>query len=79
MTYLIARVARMRWILQDVRRTSSVMRRRAMSYTAARQRAAEEKKPDSDPRINDLGRAIEDDFATIRETYGDYPPFSVGG
>lgn len=30
----------------------------------------EQKKTDSDPRINDLGRAIEDDYATIRETYG---------
>ncbi|KAL2071248.1 hypothetical protein VTL71DRAFT_12483 [Oculimacula yallundae] len=29
----------------------------------------EDKETDSDPRINDLGRAIEDDFATIRETY----------
>jgi triacylglycerol lipase len=28
------------------------------------------KKLDSDPRINELGRAIEDDFATIRENYG---------
>jgi len=28
-----------------------------------------EHKPDSDPKINDLGRAIEDDFATIRQTY----------
>lgn len=30
----------------------------------------QKKKTESDPRINDLGRAIEDDFATIRETYG---------
>lgn len=26
-------------------------------------------KPSGDPRINDLGRAIEDEFATIRESY----------
>jgi triacylglycerol lipase len=26
-------------------------------------------KPDGDPRINVFGRAIEDDFATIRENY----------
>jgi hypothetical protein len=32
--------------------------------------AEKEKKPDGDPRINILGRAIEDDFATIRENYG---------
>lgn len=32
---------------------------------------AEKKKVDSgDPRIDDLGRAIEDDYATIRENYG---------
>ena len=29
-----------------------------------------EKKPSCDPRINDLGRAIQDDFATIRDNYG---------
>jgi len=28
------------------------------------------KKKDSDPRISDLGRAIEDDYATIRKSYG---------
>jgi hypothetical protein len=27
-------------------------------------------KPSGDERINDLGRAIEDEFAMIRETYG---------
>jgi triacylglycerol lipase len=32
-----------------------------------------EKKTNSDPRINDLGRAIEDDFATIRKNYGILP------
>lgn len=30
----------------------------------------QQKETDSDPRINDLGRAIEDDFATIRQNYG---------
>jgi hypothetical protein len=29
-----------------------------------------QKKPGADPRINDLGRAIQDDFATIRDNYG---------
>ncbi|KUJ18036.1 alpha/beta-hydrolase [Mollisia scopiformis] len=33
------------------------------------QRAEKEKKTDSDPRINDIGRAIEDDYATIRQNY----------
>jgi triacylglycerol lipase len=28
------------------------------------------KKTDRDPRINILGRVIEDDFATIRQNYG---------
>jgi triacylglycerol lipase len=34
--------------------------------------AVKEKKTDDDPRINILGRAIEDDFATIRENYGNF-------
>lgn len=34
------------------------------------QKAEKEKTPDDDPRINLLGRAIEDDFATIRAKYG---------
>ncbi|RDW81951.1 triacylglycerol lipase [Coleophoma cylindrospora] len=32
-------------------------------------RKDQQKKKDGDPRINDLGRAIEDDFATIRQNY----------
>jgi triacylglycerol lipase len=28
------------------------------------------KKRDTDPRIGDLGRAIEDDYANIRDNYG---------
>lgn len=32
-------------------------------------RAAKLKRTSSDPRINDLGRAIEDDYATIRDNY----------
>ena len=28
------------------------------------------KNPTNDPRVNDLGRAIEDDYATIRTKYG---------
>jgi triacylglycerol lipase len=34
--------------------------------------AVKEKKTDDDPRINILGRAIEDDFATIRKNYGNF-------
>ncbi|KAH6683339.1 Alpha/Beta hydrolase protein [Halenospora varia] len=43
--------------------------RRYISSTFPRSHAENEKKPNCDPRINDLGRAIEDDFATIRENY----------
>jgi hypothetical protein len=31
----------------------------------------------NDPRIGDLGRAIEDDYATIRSNYGIPPPPSL--
>jgi hypothetical protein len=34
------------------------------------EKAEKEKKVDDDPRVNLLGRAIEDDFATIRAKYG---------
>jgi hypothetical protein len=37
---------------------------------------SEEKSINPDPKINDLGRAIEDDFATIRENYGMPIPLS---
>lgn len=36
-------------------------------------------KPSSDPKINDLGRAIEDDFGTIRANYGMRPVHSPLG
>jgi len=48
---------------------SSEYRSRAFSCCPCLQRAEKEKKTNKDPRINDLGRAIEDDFATIRENY----------
>lgn len=34
------------------------------------EKVEKEKKIDKDPRVNNLERAITDDFATIRETYG---------
>jgi hypothetical protein len=40
------------------------------SSRVSTQKVEKEKKVRSDPRINILGRAIEDDFATIRENYG---------
>jgi hypothetical protein len=43
---------------------------RTLSCGRCMHMAEKEKKPDGDPRINILGRAIEDDFATIRENYG---------
>ncbi|EKD17107.1 triacylglycerol lipase [Drepanopeziza brunnea f. sp. 'multigermtubi' MB_m1] len=48
--------------------------RRQISETA--QDPEPQKKTDSDPRINDLGRAIEDDFATIRANY-DTPKYPI--
>ena len=82
MTFLVARVARTRWILHNVPRTRSGMALSAnltssfSSCCRCFQRAENPKKSDGDPRINELGRAIEDDFATIRENYGAFTPFS---
>jgi hypothetical protein len=74
MTILVARVARTRWRLQDVCfcARSIVMSSTSRTFSCGRcmRMAEKEKKPDGDPRINILGRAIEDDFATIRENYG---------
>ena len=77
MTILLARVARTRWLLQDVPRARSLRQppsylRKSMTFSTCcpLRQAEKEKKTDGDPRINDLGRAIEDDFATIRENYG---------
>ncbi len=73
---VIAARVRTRWILHN----ASPWRRAAMYPTIppsmmqrihnTSQHCEEEKKLSGDPRINDLGRAIEDDFATIRDTYG---------
>jgi hypothetical protein len=40
----------------------------------ARHWQEKEKKPSSDPRINDIGRAIQDEFATIRDNYSNSKP-----
>jgi hypothetical protein len=45
--------------------------------SCTRAKVEKEKKLRSDPRINLLGRAIEDDFATIRENYGIQPPLGI--
>lgn len=84
MTILVAR-ARTALILRDVSRSrtsamyASVPRwlrrlheeRKDLRYQALPDTEPEKQKnPTSDPRINDIGRAIEDDFATIRDNYG---------
>lgn len=86
MTILLPRVARTRWIPQHVLliprgailRSRSQMNPFSCSCGSRREHGEQDKKDTkSDPRINNLGRAIEDDFATIRETYGTAPhPFS---
>lgn len=64
-----------RWVLRQtlpVRFTVTVIQNRHKSFstTGSYAKVEKEKKIRSDPRINLLGRAIEDDFATIREKYG---------
>ncbi len=49
---------------------SSEYHSRAFSCCRCLRMADKEKKTDGDPRVNILGRAIEDDFARIRENYG---------
>ena len=39
-------------------------------FSCCESQADKEKRTNDDPRINDFGRAIEDDFATIRQKYG---------
>jgi hypothetical protein len=40
------------------------------AFSSTQSTTEEQKRPSDDPRINDIGRAIRDDFATIRENYG---------
>lgn len=75
MTFLLARVASTRGISYAFRRTTaftqvSFSKRWFRSVPAGRRE--EYNRANGDPRINDLGRAIEDDFATIREKYGEF-------
>jgi len=88
MTVIFPRVARTRWIPQHVLRPprsalprSHRTQMNAFSCCCCRRNEAhgnDSKNTNSDPRVNDLGRAIEDDFATIRETYGTLPsPFCI--
>ena len=67
---------RTRWVLHNPTPASTVAIKRTVRLILHRQthndrrRLESQKKPSDDLRINDVGRAIEDDFATIRETYG---------
>ena len=80
MTFTATRACATIWIFHNGSRASRV----AMLPTAplflvrqfhkTRPTTEEQKRPSSDPRINDIGRAIEDDFATIRDNYGPLSP-----
>ena len=83
MTIILARVARTRWTPHHVPRSPASA---ALRFPRAQmkcfsclcpKRCQEKGNPEhhtnSDPRINDLGRAIEDDFAILRENYGILP------
>jgi hypothetical protein len=75
MTVTAARL-RTRWILHNVSPTTGVAMCPCLPHFLKRHIhetqnwREQEKKQSSDPRINDLGRAIQDDFATIRDNYG---------
>ena len=75
MTLLVSRVTHARFIPHKVQAAAKrlVVQNKGKFSTSCRvlaQKVEKEKKVRSDPRINVLGRAIEDDFATIRENYG---------
>ncbi|KAJ5054084.1 uncharacterized protein L3040_000368 [Drepanopeziza brunnea f. sp. 'multigermtubi'] len=88
MTMLVTRVAHTRWLQnvkpQRILTTAFLCKPMSFSTTCRIRRQISEtaqdpepqKKTDSDPRINDLGRAIEDDFATIRANY-DTPKYPI--
>ncbi|KAL3422561.1 triacylglycerol lipase [Phlyctema vagabunda] len=73
MTVLLVRVAsHTRWTPLFQRATLAQFSHARVSlryFSCCKQRADQVKNTDDDPRINDLGRAIEDEFATIRQKY----------
>ena len=75
MTILVARAAT-RWTPRNVRIPAGnivmteYQSRGFCQCMRMAQKVEKEKKIDKDPRVNNLGRAITDDFATIRENYG---------
>lgn len=80
MTLLVSRVACARFLLHNAgpapsrRLLAGQIKHANFSSTCSvsYQKVEKEKKVRSDPRINLLGRAIEDEFATIRENYGSF-------
>jgi hypothetical protein len=77
MTLLVSRVSRARLSLHKVQAAPAkfpVLHTKRSKFSTSRcvcaLKVEKEKKIRSDLRINVLGRAIEDDFATIRENYG---------
>jgi triacylglycerol lipase len=84
MTVLASRAIHARFILRHAPSTPAGLfialeGRRGFSCSGrvATPKIEKEKTIRSDPRINILGRAIEDDFATIRESYGQLVPARV--
>ena len=87
MTFMIARVARTSWTVRNIPPQITVcgLARRNFSkfgscYQAVEgdKKAENPKNPTNDPRVNDLGRAIEDDYATIRAKYSKlYPATAI--
>jgi len=76
MTILVARVVHTRLVLYHARTRPAMMAKCFSTCFPCLQQAEKAEKPketDGDPRINVLGRAIEDDYATIRENYGTFP------
>jgi hypothetical protein len=75
MKILVSRVPHARWVLRQAqparfRVTVIQNKHESFSTTGSFSKVEKEKKIRSDPRISLLGRAIEDEFATIREKYG---------
>jgi len=79
MTFMIARVARTSWAFRNVPQRNAMSGLSKGNFSTFRpcyqavekgKRAENPRNPTNDPRVNDLGRAIEDDYATIRAKYG---------
>jgi len=78
MIFMIARVARTSWGIRNVPRQIAMGRLTKGNFSTFcpcyqvvkdDEKAEKPRNPTNDPRVNDLGRAIEDDYATIRAKY----------